>query len=76
VKLEVDWSDRPGLLAEMSQAQTAAGVNIERAQVRSIGDNRATNVFELVLGHVDELERVSRNLRRVPGVRDVRRIRA
>ena len=76
VKLEVDSSDRPGLLAGMSQAITAAGVNIERAQVRSIGDNRATNVFELVLGHVDELERVSRNLRRVPGVRDVRRIRA
>ena len=76
VKLEVVSRDRTGLLAAMSHAIASAGVNIDRAYVRTTGANTALNVFDITLLCVDDLERVSENLRRVAGVRDVRRIRA
>jgi guanosine-3',5'-bis(diphosphate) 3'-pyrophosphohydrolase len=73
LKLEVTSRDRPGLLAGLSQAIASAGLNIEKAYVRTIGDN-AVNVFETHVANVQEFERVLRNLRRVPGVKDVKRI--
>jgi guanosine-3',5'-bis(diphosphate) 3'-pyrophosphohydrolase len=75
VRLEVRSRDRPGLLARMSQAIASAGVNIDRAYVRTTGEGKAQNVFEMTLFNVDELTRVSRNLRRVPGVKEVTRVR-
>ncbi|MFQ5478238.1 MAG: RelA/SpoT family protein [Candidatus Binatia bacterium] len=76
VRVEISSRDRPGMLAEMSQAITSSGVNIERAYVRTTGEDKALNVFDMMLGHADELKRVLRNLSRVPGVREVRRIRS
>lgn len=73
LKLEITSRDRPGLLANMSQAIASGGANIDKAYVRTIGDN-AVNVFEMRVANVQELERVTRNLRRVPGVKDVRRV--
>jgi len=73
VRLEIVSRDRPGLLANMSQAIASAGVNIDRAHVRTLG-NRAMNVFEVTLHSADELARVQRNLRRVSGVKEVRRL--
>jgi guanosine-3',5'-bis(diphosphate) 3'-pyrophosphohydrolase len=75
VRLEVTSRDRPGLLAGMSQAIASAGVNIDRAYVRTNTEGRAQNVFEMTLFTARQLEEVTRNLRRVAGVRDVRRIR-
>lgn len=75
VRLEVVSRDRPGLLAHMSQAIASAGVNIDRAYVRTTNDNQAINVFQMTLFNADELARVERNLRRVPGVRELKRIR-
>jgi len=73
VKLEVVSRDRPGLLANMGQAIASAGVNIERASVRTVG-NKANNLFEVTLGNAEDLARVTRNLRRVAGVKEVRRL--
>lgn len=75
VRIEVVSRDRPGLLAHMSQAIASAGVNIDRAYVRTTSDNQAINVFQMTLFNADDLSRVERNLRRVPGVRELRRIR-
>jgi len=76
VKIEVRSRDRPGILAAMSQAIASAGVNIERAQVRSASDGSASNLFEMSLETLDEFNQVVRNLRRIPGVKDVRRVRS
>ncbi len=76
VRLEVTSRDRPGLLAGMSQAIASAGINIDRAYVRTTAEGTAHNVFEMTLLTAEDLERVTRNLRRVPGIREIRRLRS
>ncbi len=73
LKLEITSRDRPGLLADMSQAIASAGVNIDKGYVRTISD-KAVNIFEMRVANVQELERVTRNLRRVAGVKEVKRM--
>jgi GTP pyrophosphokinase len=75
VRVEVTCIDRPGLLAAMSKAISSAGVNITRAQIHPMGDRKAQNVFEVMVGSADELNRVMRNLGRVRGVMKVARMR-
>jgi len=75
VRLEVTARNQRGLLARMSQAITSAGVDISRAFVRTTGEGKAINVFEMTLSSDDELARVRRNLLRVPGVKEVKRLR-
>ena len=74
VRLEVISRDRPGLLAAMSHAIASVGINIDRAWVRTT-EGAAFNVFEMTLFSVEDLQRVMRALRRVPGIKDVKRIR-
>jgi len=57
----------------MTQAIAAASVNIERAHVRTVG-TKAMNTFEVTLSSIEDLERVMRNLRRLAGVKEVRRL--
>ncbi len=76
VRIEVVSRDRPGILAAMSHAIAAAGINIERAWVRTTGKGAALNVFEMTMLSTEDYERVVRNLRRLPGVKDVQRIRS
>ena len=48
IRLEVLCADQPGLLAAMSKAIAAAGVNISTAEVKTAGnDGRALSLFEL-----------------------------
>jgi GTP pyrophosphokinase len=75
VKLEVTCVDRPGLLAAMSKAISAAGINIAGARVSSAGDHKAQNTFELMVSNLDDLTRVMRSLARVRGVLRVERVR-
>jgi len=75
VKVEVTCVDRPGLLAAMSKAISAAGINITHAQVQSVGDRKAQNTFELMVENLDELNGVMRSLGRVRGVMKVARVR-
>jgi len=75
VKVEVTCVDRPGLLAAMSKAISSAGINITRAQVHALGDRKAQNTFELMVGSAEELNRVMRSLGRVRGVMKVGRLR-
>jgi len=75
VTVDVMCIDEPGLLANMSKAISAAGVNISRAQVHSVPDNKALNQFEVVVSDVDQLNRVIRSLGKVRGVMKVTRTR-
>ena len=76
VRLEVMCIDEPGLLAAISKAIAQSGINISKAEARSIPDRKALNTFELMVEHADDLSRVMRNLTRVRGVMRVERLRA
>jgi (p)ppGpp synthase/HD superfamily hydrolase len=52
------------------------GVNISRAQVTELPDQKALNVFEVTVGHIEQLQRVLRNVGKVRGVLKVVRARA
>jgi len=74
IKIEVLCEDRPGLLAAMSKTISEAGLNISSADVRTLPDKRARDVFEVMVGSAQDLERVIRNLNRVRGVVKVNRV--
>ena len=75
VTVEVMCVDEPGLLAAISKAISSAGVNISRAQVRSVPDKKALNTFEVLVNSADQLNRVIRSLGKVRGVMKVARAR-
>ena len=75
VKVEVLSEDRPGLLAAMSKAISSVEVNIKSANVRTLSDNRALNLFEVMVGSATDLKRVVNNLGKVRGVVKVSRVR-
>ncbi len=74
IKIEVLCEDWPGLLAAMSKAISAVGINITSADVRTLPDKRARDVFEVMVASAEDLERVMRNLERVRGVVKVARV--
>ncbi len=75
IALEIVCVDEPGMLAAMTKVIGASGVNISRAQVRSVADQKARNVFEVVVSHIDQLNQLRRALERVRGVIRVSRLR-
>jgi guanosine-3',5'-bis(diphosphate) 3'-pyrophosphohydrolase len=74
VKIEVLSEDRHGLLAAMSKAISESGVNIVNADVRTLPDKRAMNIFEVIVPSADVLEQLIRSLNRVRGVVKVTRM--
>ena len=58
----------------MSKAISTVGLNISNANVRTLSDKRALNVFEILIPSADDLQRVMRNLERVRGVVKVSRV--
>ena len=74
VKIEVLSEDRHGLLAAMSKAISESGVNIANADVRTLPDKRAMNIFEVIVPSADVLEQLIRSLNRVRGVVKVTRM--
>ncbi|MFB6265067.1 MAG: bifunctional (p)ppGpp synthetase/guanosine-3',5'-bis(diphosphate) 3'-pyrophosphohydrolase [Bradymonadaceae bacterium] len=73
VDIRVYSADRPGLLANMSQAFSAAGVNISQAHCTTSDDQRAVNTFEVLVSDVDQLDRAMRNIEKIKGVFRVER---
>ena len=64
------------MLAGITKAISAVGVNITRAQVQSTPDKQALNSFEIMVGTADQLNRVIRAIGRLRGVIRVSRPRA
>lgn len=74
IKIEVLCEDRPGLLAAMSKAISESGLNISSADVRTLPDRRARDIFEIMVGSAGDLDRVTRSLNKVRGVVKVTRV--
>ena len=74
VTVRVLTADRPGLLADISQRFSAAGVNISQANCRSTGDDRAVNTFEVAISDLKQLQGVMTAIERIKGVFAVERV--
>jgi guanosine-3',5'-bis(diphosphate) 3'-pyrophosphohydrolase len=75
IRLEVLCVDQPGLLAAMSKAIAAAGVNITTAEVKTHGsDGRALSVFELSVSSARQLNTLMSSIAAIDGVMRVSRL--
>ncbi|MFT3692203.1 MAG: bifunctional (p)ppGpp synthetase/guanosine-3',5'-bis(diphosphate) 3'-pyrophosphohydrolase [Kofleriaceae bacterium] len=76
VAIQVLCTNKPGLLAHISQSFTDQGVNISQAHCRSTDDGRAVNTFHALVRDLDQLKSVIRALSRIKGVFSVDRVAA
>ncbi len=75
VSIRVITTDRPGILAKISQTFSEAGVNISQASCRSTTPGeRAVNDFEVTIGDLKQLNSVMRSIERIEGVQSVKRV--
>jgi GTP pyrophosphokinase len=74
VQICVTTTNKPGILATVSQTFSAQSINISEANCRAGDDGRARNVFTFHCSDLDQLKGVMKALRRVSGVVDVVRI--
>ncbi len=75
VSIRVITTDRPGILAKISQTFSEAGVNISQASCRSTTPGeRAVNDFEVTIGDLKQLNSVMRSIERIDGVQSVKRV--
>lgn len=73
VQLKVTTLNKPGILANVSQAFSAQKINISEANCRAGDDGRACNVFTFPCADLGQLKSVMRALSRVKGVVEVER---
>ncbi|HZA12983.1 MAG TPA: ACT domain-containing protein, partial [Myxococcaceae bacterium] len=74
VTLRVLTADRPGLLADISNAFSKRGVNISQANCRATGDDRAVNTFEVTISDLKQLTELMQSIESLHGVYSVERI--
>jgi GTP pyrophosphokinase len=75
VSLRVVTTDRPGILAKISQTFSEAGVNISQASCRTMTPGeRAVNDFEVTIGDLTQLKALMRSIERIEGVQSVERV--
>ncbi|MEL6338434.1 MAG: bifunctional (p)ppGpp synthetase/guanosine-3',5'-bis(diphosphate) 3'-pyrophosphohydrolase [Myxococcota bacterium] len=74
VSLRVLTTDRPGLLATMSQVFSNNGVNIAQANCKVTQKDRAMNTFELLVKNTDQLVKVTNEVKSIKGVIGVERL--
>ncbi len=75
IRLEVLCLDQPGLLAAMSKAIAAAGINITTAEVKTKGnDGRALSIFDLSVTNARQLNNLMNSIAAIEGVIRVSRL--
>jgi guanosine-3',5'-bis(diphosphate) 3'-pyrophosphohydrolase len=74
VKLVVVVDDRAGLLKEFAAIISEDGTNIKSVETRPAEDNAVNVDFVIETVDLRHLTRLTQNLRKVPGVRAVRRV--
>jgi GTP diphosphokinase / guanosine-3',5'-bis(diphosphate) 3'-diphosphatase len=74
VSVRVLTTDRPGILATISQAFSDNGVNISQANCKVTESDRAVNTFEVMIKDTDQLRRVLGQIRQLKGVLSVDRL--
>jgi guanosine-3',5'-bis(diphosphate) 3'-pyrophosphohydrolase len=73
VQLKVTTLNRPGILANVSQAFSTQKINISEANCRAGDDGRACNVFTFPCADLAQLKAVMKALTKVKGVVEVER---
>ena len=73
VRLQVLCEDSPGTLANISRAITSLGINIGNVNLRRLKNGRGMARLEVMLGKIEELERVLAHLSKDDGVLSVLR---
>jgi guanosine-3',5'-bis(diphosphate) 3'-pyrophosphohydrolase len=74
VQLCVTTTNKPGILATVSQTFSAQSINISEANCRADDDGHARNVFTFNCSDLSQLKSVIKALQRVSGVVEVARI--
>ena len=74
VQICVTTTNKPGILATVSQTFSAQSINISEANCRAGEDGQARNVFTFHCSDLSQLKGVMKALSRVSGVVDVSRI--
>ena len=76
VTIRVHCTDAPGLLASITQAFSAGGVNISEANCSTSEDRRAVNDFRVLVTDTAQLGAVLRSIGGISGVYSVERLHA
>jgi GTP pyrophosphokinase len=71
IELDVLTGDRPGLLADVTQAIAGEGSNIRRIEARVDEMREATVNVSLETSDLRQLEKIVSRIRAIPGVKDV-----
>ncbi len=71
IELDVVTDDRPGLLADLTQAIAGEGSNIRRIEARSAEDRKGYVSVSLETSDLKHLEKIVSRLKAVTGVREV-----
>ncbi|MCB0362420.1 MAG: bifunctional (p)ppGpp synthetase/guanosine-3',5'-bis(diphosphate) 3'-pyrophosphohydrolase, partial [Bdellovibrionales bacterium] len=74
VRVRVVSQDIPGLLKNMTEIFSVAGVNIHNAQARTTKDRKAICVFDLSVRNIEQLSLVMSSLMKLKGIIGVTRI--
>ncbi len=74
VQLSVTTTNKPGILATVSQTFSKEEINITEANCRSGDDGRAHNIFTFNCSDLSQLKNVMKALQKVNGVVEVARI--
>jgi guanosine-3',5'-bis(diphosphate) 3'-pyrophosphohydrolase len=76
VKISVLSVDRQGILAAVSQAIASAESNISHAEITTSAENKkASLMFIIDIKNTSHLDKVFKNIEKVDGVVQVRRVR-
>ncbi len=75
-RLQVFCNDRPGLLASISNVCEKAGVNINSAEAKKLGDGQARCMLDISVRDVGELDQIVRSISGIAGVETVDRVGA
>ena len=73
MNIRVYCTDKPGLLANISQSFSDSGVNISQAHCLTTDDQRAVNTFEVLVKDLDQLQTAMRKIEKIKGVYRVER---
>ncbi len=72
-EIEIVCAHRPGMLAHITRLCEQNQVNIQRAEAKTVGDDRALCTLQLAVRDIAELTRLIRNLEKIGGVESVHR---
>lgn len=74
VSIRINTSNKPGLLAKISNCFSSCKVNILQANCRAFDDTRAVNTFRFEVSDLEQLNAVIKSIQKIPGVFSVERV--